>query len=119
MDYVNFASFEITSDPASDRGLNPCRYSSAVVEQLTCNQQVPSSTLGGGTTFSFSYSTEMRFVLFRAALGCLSSSIGLIQFSLSKVQALQCAGQKTMSVRLLLGYTQSSFCRQIHRPSPT
>ena len=26
-----------------------CRYSSAVVEQLTCNQQVPSSTLGGGT----------------------------------------------------------------------
>ena len=29
-----------------------CRYSSAVVEQLTCNQQVPSSTLGGGTTFS-------------------------------------------------------------------
>jgi hypothetical protein len=28
-----------------------CRYSSAVVEQLTCNQQVPSSTLGGGTTF--------------------------------------------------------------------
>ena len=28
-----------------------CRYSSAVVEQLTCNQQVPSSTLGGGTIF--------------------------------------------------------------------
>ena len=54
MDYVNFASFDRTSDFASDRGSNLCRYSSAVVEQLTCNQQVPSSTLGGGTTFSLS-----------------------------------------------------------------
>ena len=98
--------------------LSTCRYSSAVVEQLTCNQQVPSSTLGGGTTFSFSYSTEMRLVLFRATLGCPLSSIGLIGFSLSNMQALQCAGQKTMFVRLLLGYTQSPFCRQIHRPSP-
>jgi len=58
-------------------------------------------------------------VLFRAALSYLSSDIGLIRFSLSKAQALQCAGKKTMSVRLLLGYTQSTFCRQIHRPSPT
>jgi hypothetical protein len=33
-----------------------CRYSSAVVEQLTCNQQVPSSTLGGGTIFSLLFS---------------------------------------------------------------
>ena len=49
MDYVNFATFENESDPASNRASNPCRYSSAVVEQLTCNQQVPSSTLGGGT----------------------------------------------------------------------
>ena len=49
MDYVHFASFENVSDPASNRTSNPCRYSSAVVEQLTCNQQVPSSTLGGGT----------------------------------------------------------------------
>ncbi len=32
-----------------------CRYSSAVVEQLICNQQVPSSTLGGGTIFPSDY----------------------------------------------------------------
>ena len=48
MDYVHFASFETVSD-RNNRASNPCRYSSAVVEQLTCNQQVPSSTLGGGT----------------------------------------------------------------------
>ena len=53
MDYVNFvpSRSHLILHPI---GLNPCRYSSAVVEQLTCNQQVPSSTLGGGTTFSFS-----------------------------------------------------------------
>jgi len=43
----------------------------------------------------------MRFVLFRATLGCLSSIIGLIRFFLSNMQAMQCAGQKTMSVWLL------------------
>ena len=51
MDYVHFATFETVSDAASNRDSNPCRYSSAVVEQLTCNQQVPSSTLGGGTNY--------------------------------------------------------------------
>ena len=52
MDYVHFASFGDASDLASNHASNPCRYSSAVVEQLTCNQQVPSSTLGGGTNFN-------------------------------------------------------------------
>ena len=40
----------------SERHQTLCRYSSAVVEQLTCNQQVPSSTLGGGTIFSLLFS---------------------------------------------------------------
>ena len=41
-------SLKLCTIPTSRRCIQ-CRYSSAVVEQLTCNQQVPSSTLGGGT----------------------------------------------------------------------
>ena len=54
-----------------------CRYSSAVVEQLTCNQQVPSSTLGGGTTFSppcFSF-VFLSVLTARLALSVFSRSI--------------------------------------------
>ena len=49
-----------------------CRYSSAVVEQLTCNQQVPSSTLGGGTTF-FLLASRSSFLCALCAYDTLSA----------------------------------------------
>ena len=52
-------SLKLCNIPSSRRCIQ-CRYSSAVVEQLTCNQQVPSSTLGGGT-ISFFSRTAKRF----------------------------------------------------------
>ena len=117
MDYVHFASFETESDSASNRASNPCRYSSAVVEQLTCNQQVPSSTLGGGTTLSF-FSFILCFARFHTALGRFFRSHRPDPV-LCKAQAPRCAGQKVMSVQFLLGYTQSTSFGEIHRQSST
>lgn len=100
MDYVHFAAFGNRSDPTSDRASNPCRYSSAVVEQLTCNQQVPSSTLGGGTTFS------STLCMVRSPAPPLVHSYGIHrpeELALRKAHAVWRVVQKKMSVQLLLG----------------
>ena len=62
-----------------------CRYSSAVVEQLTCNQQVPSSTLGGGTTFSF-----LLHALLSSALSALSALSVLSVLSVLSALSVLC-----------------------------
>ena len=80
-----------------------CRYSSAVVEQLTCNQQVPSSTLGGGTTFS---PPCFSFVFLSVFLSVLTARLALSVFSRSSPSP----SLLVVSLRALLLTRDNSCC---------
>ena len=88
-----------------------CRYSSAVVEQLTCNQQVPSSTLGGGTTFSppcfsFVFLSVFISVFISVFLSVLTARLALSVFS----RSIPSPSLLVVSLRALLLTRYDSCC---------